>query len=324
MENTVTEYYLNLPKQLHFVPMEESADGDDYYRMLSDYGTGSVRMLNVPEQFLIISADFTPLYDFEKVSQMKQEYFEISQFETDSSSFRTGGKKVRQVGRGIFCYINTNQVASAFCQAGKPTRFTKIIVLRSYFDQFLQQRYGDLYEISKNALDFVVQNPNSSPLNFVFQQIKDCPAKGAARYLYMKSKVMEVLSLVTHSLEQEENRHHLPVKLDKRDKRSLGKAVTRMKNDLSAYPSIAELAQTSNMSPSRFQMAFRQVYGTTAYEYFKVMRMNDALIQLQDSDDSIRTIAQNVGYRNAGHFSKLFQITFGMKPQEYRTIHRIK
>ena len=71
------------------------------------------------------------------------------------------------------------------------------------------------------------------------------------------------------------------------------------------------------MSPSRFQMAFRQVYGTTAYEYLKVMRMNYAL--LQDSDDNIRTIAFKVGYRNAGHFSKLFRETFGMGPKEYRT-----
>ena len=79
---------------------------------------------------------------------------------------------------------------------------------------------------------------------------------------------------------------------------------------------------TANMSPSRFQMAFRQVYGTTAYEYLKVMRMNYAL--LQDSDDNIRTIAFKVGYRNAGHFSKLFRETFGMGPKEYRNIHKIK
>ena len=97
-----------------------------------------------------------------------------------------------------------------------------------------------------------------------------------------------------------------------------------MKWDLSAYPSISEPAQTANMNPSRLQMAFRQVYGTTAYEYLKVMRMNYALLLLQDSDDSIRIVALRVGYRNAGHFSKLFRDTFGMGPQEYRNIHKIK
>lgn len=135
---------------------------------------------------------------------------------------------------------------------------------------------------------------------------------------------MEILSLVTHNLEQEQNRHHLPVKLDKKDKRSLEIDVTLMKRDLSAYPSIFQLAQTANMSPSRFQMAFRQIYGTTAYEYLKVMRMNYALLLLRNSDDTIQNVSLKVGYRNARHFSKLFKVTFGMGPKEYRNMHRIK
>ncbi len=221
-------------------------------------------------------------------------------------------------------YANAHRTAYAFCEAGRPARFTKVIVPRAYFDQFLQRRYGDTYETSKNALDHLLQNPNSPELNFVFQQIKDCPAQGSARALYMEGKVMELLSLVTHHSAQEQNRRHLPVKLDTKDKRALGKAVARMKRDLAAYPSIPELARTANMSPSRFQMAFRQVYGTTAYEYLKVMRMNCALLLLQDSDDSIRTVARKVGYRNAGHFSKLFRDAFGMGPQAYRNVHGIK
>ena len=325
MERTVIEYYMGLPGQLHFVQIpERSISGDNYYRMLSGYGSGSVRIMNFRGQFLIVLGDFTPCRNFEKVSEIEQEYFEISQFETDSSSFKIGGRRVKQVDRGICCYANTHKIACAFCEAGRPARFTKVIVTRSYFDQFLQQRYGDSYETSKNAVDFLVHNPNSPELNFIFRQIKDCPAQGHTRYLYMEGKVMEILSLVTHNLEQEQNRRHLPVKLDKKDKRSLGKAVTQMKNDLSAYPSIPELARTASMSPSRFQLAFRQVYGTTAYEYLKVMRMNYSLLLLQDSDDSIRTIALKSGYRNAGHFAGLFRKTFGMGPQEYRNLHQIK
>ena len=323
--STVIEYYMELPKHLHFVRIAEQSDQDcGCYRMLSDYGTGSVRILNLHQQVLIVLADFMPLKDFEKVSEIREDYFEISQFETASSSFKVSGRKVKQVDQGICCYANSQKTAYAFCEAGKQTRFTKVIVTRSYFDRFLQDQDGDNYEVSKNALDYLVQNPNSPDLNFVFQQIKDCPAEGKTRNLYVESKVMEILSLITHNLEQEQNRRHLPVKLDKKDKYSLGKAITLMKRNLSAYPSIFQLAQTANMSPSRFQMAFRQFYGTTAYEYLKVLRMNHALLLLHDSDDDIRNVALKVGYRNAGHFSKLFKDTFGMGPKEYRNTHRIK
>lgn len=272
MEQTVIDYYRDLPEHLHFVRVAEQSDaGCDTYRMLSDYGSGSVRILNIHRQVLIVLADFTPQETFEKVSEIRQEYFEISRFETDSSSFKVGGRKAKPVDRGICCYANAHRTAYAFCEAGQPARFTKVIVPRAYFDQFLQRRYGDTYETSQNALDHLLQKPNSPELNFIFQQIKDCPAQGSARALYMEGKVMELLSLVTYHSAQEKNRRHLPVKLDKKDKRALGKAVARMKRDLAAYPSIPELARTANMSPSRFQMAFRQVYGTTAYEYLKVI-----------------------------------------------------
>jgi len=325
MDQTIIEYYASLPNHLHFVYLpERSSNGSSVYQMLSDYGSGSVQILDFNNLFLIVMADFNPKHTFEKVSEINQEYLEISQFETDSSSFKVGGRKVRQVDKGIFCYANTRKTAYAYCEAGKSTRFTKVIITREYFNKFLQEQCDDCYEISRNALDFLVQNPNSPELNFVFQQIRDCPATGTTRKLYMEGKVMEVLSLVTHNLEQEQSRRHLPVKLDKNDKRALGKAITLMKKDLAAYPSVVELAKAANMSVSRFQMAFRQVYGTTAYEFLKTMRMNYALLLLQDSDDNIRTVAEKVGYHNSGHFAKLFKKTFSIGPQQFRNIHRIK
>ena len=94
MEQTVIDYYMDLPKHLHFVRVAEQSDECcDTYRMLSDYGSGSVRILNFHQQFLIVLADFTTQENFEKVSDIKKEYFEISQFETDSSSFKVGDAK---------------------------------------------------------------------------------------------------------------------------------------------------------------------------------------------------------------------------------------
>ena len=65
MEQTVIDYYMDLPKHLHFVRVAEQSDECcDTYRMLSDYGSGSVRILNFHQQFLIVLADFTPQENF--------------------------------------------------------------------------------------------------------------------------------------------------------------------------------------------------------------------------------------------------------------------
>lgn len=324
MNRTVIEYYKNLPESLHFYKIEEESDSEnDFYRMSSEYGNGTLQIMNFHGQFLIIIASFIPKSNFEKVAEIKEEYFEISQFETDSSSFKVGGRKVKQVDKGICCYANTRKSAYAFCEANKPTCFTKVIITKKYFDSFLEGYFGNTYESYKSALDFLIEKPNSPELNFVFQQIKDCPAIGNTRKLYMESKVIEILSLIINTAQKEDNRPYISVKLDRKDKRSLNKVITFMKNNLSAYPSIKELSKMANMSCSRFQMAFRQVYGTTVYEYLKVMRMNYALLLLQDTDDKIYHIALKVGYKNAGHFAKIFKSTFKMSPMEYRNIHHI-
>ena len=271
---------------------------------------------------MILIADYTPKETFEKIATISEEYMEISQFETDSSSFKIGRRKTQPVGKGIYCYVNTQKTTYVYCEKGKPVRFTKIILTRKYFDTYFRVHYGKDYEQSKVAKEYLLKNPNLPELNFVFQQIRDCQAVGQTLHLYLESKVLELLSLVIKGMEQKEN--HISVKLDYKDIRDLKKTVTYMKKDLSAYPSGEELAQIAGMSPTRYQLAFRKYYGTTPYEYLKEMRLNQALFLLKNSDYGIATIAAKVGYHNSGHFAKLFKNAYGMGPKEYRTNHNIK
>ena len=55
-----------------------------------------------------------------------------------------------------------------------------------------------------------------------------------------------------------------------------------------------------------------------------LLRLNQALILLKNSDYGIATIAAKVGYHNSGHFAKLFKKAYGLGPREYRNLHGIK
>lgn len=321
MDLSITDYLLQLPESLHFMKVHElSGDGTVYYRMLSEYGSGSCRLIRFEDDLLmILIADYTPKETFEKVAAISEDYIEISQFETDSSFFKIGKRKIQPVGKGIYCYVNTQKTTYVYCEKGKPVRFTKIILTRKFFDTYFRVHYGRDYEQSKAAREYILKNPNLPELNFVFQQIRDCQAEGRTLRLYLESKVMELLSLVIRGMEKEEK--HIPVKLDRQDIRSLKKTVTLMKKDLSAYPSGEQLAHAAGMSPARYQLAFRKYYGTTPYEYLKEMRLNQALILLKSSDHKIAVIAAKVGYHSSGHFARLFKNAYGMGPREYRNLY---
>ena len=209
---SVSDY--QLPESMHFTKVQElSGDGTSYYRMLSDYGNGFFQPIRFEDDLLfILMADFTPTDTFEKITSISEEYIEISQFETDSSSFKIGGRKMQQVGKGIYCYVDTQKTTYVYCEKGKPVRFTKVILTRKYFDTYFRMHYGKDYEQSKSAQDYILKNPNLPELNFVFQQIRDCQAEGQTLHLYLESKVMELLSLIIKGMEKKEK--HISVRLD--------------------------------------------------------------------------------------------------------------
>lgn len=101
---SVVDYLLALPEMLHFIKVPELSTVNMFiYRMLTDYGTGYFKMIRFENnQLLILTADYTPNCTFEKVAEVSEEYIEISQFETDSSSFKVGGKNSNRSTRGFF------------------------------------------------------------------------------------------------------------------------------------------------------------------------------------------------------------------------------
>ena len=127
MNMTIADYFLQLPEKMHFVEVQELSDGGTkYYRMLSDYGSGSFQLTRFDDDMLfILIADFTPKETFEKVATISEEYIEISQFETDSSAFKIGGRKMQPVGKGIYCYVNTQKTTYVYCEKGKAVRVYK-------------------------------------------------------------------------------------------------------------------------------------------------------------------------------------------------------
>lgn len=82
---------------------------------------------------------------------------------------------------------------------------------------------------------------------------------------------------------------------------------------------IAELAQHTRLSESRFTALFRQVMGLPPYAYLTNCRMNEVKRRLRKSSDPISSIAHDLGFVSAQHLATQFRKTFGLAPSEYRS-----
>jgi AraC-like DNA-binding protein len=82
-----------------------------------------------------------------------------------------------------------------------------------------------------------------------------------------------------------------------------------------------ELAQQVGMSRNGFLFLFKKVVGSSPQAYSRQFRTNQACIMLQGSDKSIDEIAQETGFCDRYHFSRVFRQTIGYSPVQFRQIN---
>ncbi len=81
-------------------------------------------------------------------------------------------------------------------------------------------------------------------------------------------------------------------------------------------PVIHRLAHLCATNENKLKKSFKKVYKTTIHSYVQKLRLEEANLLLKEQRLSIKEVAQRVGYRHHGHFSKLFFENFGVYPKD--------
>jgi len=85
------------------------------------------------------------------------------------------------------------------------------------------------------------------------------------------------------------------------------------------YPlSISELAREAGVSRSKLQHEFPFVFGDNIQSYQLAIRINAAKDYIENTDQPLKRIANNVGYKNYSSFIRAFKRKTGQTPEEYR------
>ena len=81
---------------------------------------------------------------------------------------------------------------------------------------------------------------------------------------------------------------------------------------------IAELAGKIGISRYYLATIFHREMGVSPQEYLMQIRMDRAASYLRETEEAIKSVAEQVGYTDSLAFSKAFRRRFGLSPSEYR------
>lgn len=82
--------------------------------------------------------------------------------------------------------------------------------------------------------------------------------------------------------------------------------------------SLEEAATCCHLSPCYFSRQFKQIFGMCFTEYARTYRLHVAARRLVSSRKSLSTIAHELGFSSASHFTYRFHQRFGVTPRAYR------
>lgn len=102
------------------------------------------------------------------------------------------------------------------------------------------------------------------------------------------------------------------------DKR-VEKIIQMMREDVRGELSLAEFAQSVNLSVWRLCHIFKSDVGMPPIRYLRLLRMERAKNLLESSFLSVKEIAFQVGLNDESHFVRDFKSTYGFSPTLYRS-----
>lgn len=82
-------------------------------------------------------------------------------------------------------------------------------------------------------------------------------------------------------------------------------------------PNLAMMAEKANLSQRSLLRRFKKATGCSPIQYLRQIRVEAAQIMLEQTDRSVESISESVGYTDYSTFRKLFKQTIGTTPSTY-------
>lgn len=86
------------------------------------------------------------------------------------------------------------------------------------------------------------------------------------------------------------------------------------------WPSLNQLSDHVNVHPVTISSFFNHYYHLTISDFLRVIKVERALLMVQNTSKPLTEIAQECGFSDQSHFTRVFKSKTGFLPKQYRRI----
>ena len=82
--------------------------------------------------------------------------------------------------------------------------------------------------------------------------------------------------------------------------------------------SLTELAKKVGSNTCTLKKGFKEIFGTSIYNYWKVLRLQEAKTILCNEQITVKEVSRRIGYRSPENFTSAFKKQFGVSPSRIK------
>lgn len=175
------------------------------------------------------------------------------------------------------------------------------------------QVFGEYVAAGRFAKIAEQNQPISLAMHQCIRQIMACQHITGLKLLFLQAKCIELLVLQAEAFEKASTKTQGTILKSAYDKECIYHARDYLIQHLNEPPSIAELAKLSGINEFKLKQGFKEVFATSVFAYLNEHRLDHAKDLLLDGQ-SIKSVAEEMGYSSVQHFSTAFRKKFSISP----------
>ena len=156
-----------------------------------------------------------------------------------------------------------------------------------------------------------------SEINTIIKSILECQYKGGTKKMFFLSKCIELLVIQSETFDKSNQKKYIHCKTAY-DRERILFARDYLVQHYHNPPTLTGLALLAGINEFKLKKGFKEVFGSTAFEYLTNYKMEIAKNKLSQKITTISQLAYELGYSSPQHFSTVFKNKFGHPPNQLK------